>query len=465
MTAVDLIVVGAGPAGLAAATTAADAGLKTVLLDEQPAAGGQIYRAVTGAGAARGAVLGRDYLAGAGLVQAMQAADVQHLTGAVVWQIEPSPGGITVSYSRGGQAAQLRAARLVLATGALERPMPIPGWTLPGVMTAGAGQILLKTAGVVASRAVLAGTGPLLYLLAVQMARAGMPPLAIVETQGKRDILRALPHLRHGWRGWRTLFKGLGLLAELRSKGVRRITGAQDLRIEGQDRATGLAFTAAGHAQQIACETVLLHSGVVPNTQISRALRMGHDWLEGQQSFAPRCDPWGETSAPGIFIAGDGAGISGAIAAEHAGHLAALQIAHKLGRIDTRTRDAKARKAVRQMSAERALRPFLDAAYPVAPQVQMPADSTIICRCEEVTAGQLRGWVQAGGTGPNQIKAFGRVGMGPCQGRICGLSVTAVIAQELGVPPKDVGQFRTRPPYKPVTLGEMAALKGGDDLV
>ncbi|MFU8881853.1 MAG: NAD(P)/FAD-dependent oxidoreductase [Rhodobacterales bacterium] len=463
MTAVDLIVIGAGPAGMAAATTAAGAGLSVILLDEQPDAGGQIYRAVTGAGAARGAVLGRDYLAGAGLVQAMQAAAVPHLRGAVVWQIEPAPKGITVSYSKDGQAAQVQAARLVLATGALERPMPIPGWTLPGVMTAGAGQILLKTAGMVAQRCVLAGSGPLLYLLAVQMARAGVPPLAIVETQGKRDILRALPHLRYGWRGWRRLFKGLGLLAELRGKSVRRITGAQDLRIEGQDRAAALAFTAGGHAQRIACDTVLLHGGVVPNTQISRALRMDHDWLEGQMTFAPRCDPWGETSAPGIFVAGDGAGISGAIAAEHAGHLAALQIAHGLGRIDTQTRDAKARKALRQLLAERALRPFLEAAYPVPPQVLMPAGDTIICRCEEVTAGQLRGWVQAGGTGPNQIKAFGRVGMGPCQGRYCGLSVIAMMAQELGLHPKDVGQFRTRPPYKPVTLGEMAALKPGDD--
>ncbi|MDP5348131.1 MAG: NAD(P)/FAD-dependent oxidoreductase, partial [Paracoccaceae bacterium] len=195
MTTVDLIVIGAGPAGMAAATEAAGLGLSVTVLDEQTAAGGQIYRAVTGAGAQRGAVLGQDYLDGAGLALAMQASGAQHLTGAVVWNIEADAEGITVTWSQDGHAAQLRAARLILATGALERPVPIPGWTLPGVMTAGAGQILLKASGLVAERAVLAGSGPLLYLLAAQMARAGTPPLALVETQGMRDTIRALPHL------------------------------------------------------------------------------------------------------------------------------------------------------------------------------------------------------------------------------------------------------------------------------
>ena len=463
MNMVDLIVVGAGPAGMAAAAAGAEAGLSVILLDEQAQAGGQIYRAVTGSGAARGAVLGKDYLAGARLVQAIGASGVRHLAGAVVWQIEPSPDGHLVTYSQEGQATQIRGARLILATGALERPVPIPGWTLPGVMTAGAGQILLKASGLVARRAVLAGSGPLLYLLAVQMVRAGVPPLAVVKTHGPRDMIRALPHLARGLRGGRVLAKGLGLLVELRRAGVRQITGAQDLRVMGEGQATALAFTANGRAQQIACDTVLLHQGVVPNAQISRALRMDHDWLEGQQAFAPRCDRWGETSQPGIFIAGDGTGIAGAIAAEQAGQLAALQAAHQLGRIDRAIRDAKARNPMARLAAERAPRPFLEAAYPPSPQLRMPADDTIICRCEEVTAGQLRGWARAGGTGVNQIQAFGRVGMGPCQGRYCGLSVTAILAQEHGMPPQEPGSFRTRPPYKPGTLGEMASLHRARD--
>jgi NADPH-dependent 2,4-dienoyl-CoA reductase/sulfur reductase-like enzyme len=458
MRMVDLIVIGAGPAGMAAATEAAGLGLSVTVLDEQTAAGGQIYRAVTGAGAQRGAVLGQDYLDGADLARAMQASGLQHLTGAVVWNIEPDADGITVTWSQDGHAAQMRAARLILATGALERPVPIPGWTLPGVMTAGAGQILLKASGLVAERAVLAGSGPLLYLLAAQMVRAGTPPLALVETQSLRDTIRALPHLARGLRGWRTLLKGLGLLAELRRAGVRRISGARDLAVEGQDRATALRFAAGGATQRIACDTVLLHQGVVPNTQASRALRLDHDWLAAQQCFAPRVDGWGETSQPGIFVAGDGAGIAGALAAAEAGRLAACQVAHQLGRIDAGKRDARARAPAARLGAERALRPFLDAAYPPAAQVLSPADDTIICRCEEVTAGQVRGWARLGCSGPNQTKAFGRVGMGPCQGRYCGLSVTALLAEAQGIDPADVGAYRIRAPLKPVTLGEVASL-------
>ena len=462
MREVDLIVIGAGPAGMAAGAEASAAGLSVTVLDEQPGPGGQIYRAVTGAGGARGAVLGRDYLDGAALAQAMQASGVRHLTGAVVWNVEPDVDGITVTFSQDGRAAQLRAARLLLATGALERPVPVPGWTLPGVMTAGAGQILLKASGLVAERAVLAGSGPLLYLLAAQMARAGRPPLALVETQSFGDTLRALPHLVGGLRGWRTLLKGLGLLLELRRAGVRRITAARDLAIEGGARAEALAFTAGGRAQRISCDTVLLHQGVVPNTQISRALRMDHDWRAGQQAFAPRLDPWGESTVPGVFVAGDGAGIAGAVAAEQAGRLAGLQVAHQLGRIDRATRDLRARVPAGRLAAERALRPFLDVAYPPAEQVLSPADDTIICRCEEVTAGQVRGWAKLGCTGPNQTKAFGRVGMGPCQGRYCGLTVTTLLAEAQGMTPQAVGAYRIRPPFKPVTLGEVASLNHPD---
>ncbi|MDX5401246.1 MAG: NAD(P)/FAD-dependent oxidoreductase, partial [Rhodobacterales bacterium] len=432
MRAVDLIVIGAGPAGMAAAIEAAEAGLSVALLDEQPEPGGQIYRAVTGAGAGRGAVLGRDYLDGARLVGAVRAAGVTYLGGAVVWQIEPDAEGFIVTYSCDGRAAQMRAARLVLATGALERAVPIPGWTLPGVMTAGAGQILLKASGLVAERAVLAGSGPLLYLLAVQMVRAGQPPLAMVETQRFRDTLRALPHLARGLRGWRTLAKGLGLLLELRRAGVRRITCARDLAVEGEGRAVALRFSAGGRVQRIACDTVLLHQGVVPNTQISRALRMAHDWHSGQQAFVPRLDTWGESTVPGVFVAGDGAGIAGAVASEAAGRLAGVQVAHQLGRIDAATRDARARRPEARLTAERALRPFLEVAYPPAAQVLSPVDDTIICRCEEVTAGQVRGWARLGCTGPNQTKAFGRVGMGPCQGRYCALSVTMLLAEAHG---------------------------------
>src|SRR6056297_389612 len=192
MTRYDLAIIGAGPAGMAAAATAAQAGLSACVLDEQPRAGGQIYRDVERAAGLRGDVLGKDYTRGAPLVAGLRAGGITHLAGAVVWAIED---GFRISYTREGAAAQVGAGRVLLATGALERPMPVPGWTLPGVMTAGAGQILLKQSGVLARLAVLVGTGPLLYLIAAQMVRAGTPPAAMVETQTRSDITRAMRHV------------------------------------------------------------------------------------------------------------------------------------------------------------------------------------------------------------------------------------------------------------------------------
>src|SRR5579875_2906986 len=183
---VELAIVGAGPAGMAAAAEAAELGLDTLLVDEQPAPGGQIYRGLERA--ADDTPLGRDYLAGRALMAALRESRVAYRPATAVWHIEAASESARGSQSSGtggtlylaseGRTETVAARRIVLATGAIERPVPIPGWTLPGVMTAGAAQILLKTADLVpAGRIVLAGQGPLLYLVAVQLARArsGVP--------------------------------------------------------------------------------------------------------------------------------------------------------------------------------------------------------------------------------------------------------------------------------------------------
>lgn len=455
MSARDLAIIGAGPAGLAAAAQAAELGLTVTLLDEQPRPGGQIYRDVDRAARLRGAILGPDYAHGAHLTDAMRQGNIEYLPGAVVWAIEK---GFRLSCTREGHAAQLDADRLLLATGALERPMPLPGWTLPGVMSAGAGQILLKQSGILARRAVLVGSGPLLYLTAAQMLRAGAPPLALVETRSRADSLRAARHMGSALRGWRTLAKGLTMLAELKRAGVPRHTGATGLAIEGEGRAEAVTFTSRGRAHRLACDTVFLHHGVVPNTQAARSLDVPHEWNAAQACFCPVLDEWGESNLANLYIAGDGAGISGAKAAEQAGRLAALQIAHESGALSASERDRRAAPLRAALAGERAIRPFLDAAYPPSAEAMRPADSTTICRCEEVTAGQIRQFATLGCLGPNQAKAFGRAGMGPCQGRYCGLTVTALLAEANGQSPDETGYLRIRPPLKPVTLGELAAL-------
>ncbi len=466
---VDIAIVGAGPAGMSAALEAAARGARVLLLDEQPAPGGQIYRGVTTAPARRLHWLGPDYAQGQALAADLARACAQqpglvHVPGAAVWQVTPQR---EIHYLAEGRSHCVRARQVVLCTGAMERPFPIPGWTLPGVMTAGAGQILLKSAGVVpAGPVVLAGCGPLLYLLAWQYLRAGVRVAAIVDSTGFADYRRALPHLGAALRGWRDLAKGLRLIGALRLAGIPFHGGASRFAVEGEGQARALAFDdRRGRRQRIAAATVMLHQGVVPHTHVTWSLRARHDWDEAQQCFRPVTDDWGGLSVEGVRIAGDGAGIGGAWAAATRGRLAALAAATACGLLDEAARDRLAAPLRRTLARQLAIRPFLDALYraPDAHRVP-PDDEVLVCRCEEVSAGQLRRHVALGAQGPNQAKAFSRCGMGPCQGRLCGLTVTELIAQCSGESPQAVGFYRIRPPLKPMTLGELAGAEVAQEL-
>ena len=455
MLSADLIIIGAGPAGMSAARRAASDGLSVLILDEQPAPGGQIYRDVDRASALRGDILGKDFSDGQTLTKGLQHDNIAHLKGAVVWQIED---GTRVAFTRDSKAEIASSQRILLATGALERPMPVPGWTLPGVMTAGSAQILLKQSGIACERAVLVGSGPLLYLVATQMVRAGVPPLALVETQTKTDLMRAMRHVHGALRGWPYLLKGLKMLVELRRAGITRHVGATQIAVDGAQCATAMTFRIGNAKHRIECDTVLLHHGVVPNTQAARSIDIPHSWDDAQNCFAPKCDEWGRSSVATVFIAGDGAGIGGAKVAAYAGEIAALEIAHDLNIVSKEDRDASVHPLRKGLNAERAARPFIDGAYPPYEGALAPSDDTIICRCEEVTAGDVRRMAGLGCLGPNQTKAFGRPGMGPCQGRYCGLSVTQILSTTNEIPPNKTGYYRIRPPLKPITLGEIAAL-------
>jgi len=455
MTEFDLIILGAGPAGMAAARTAAIGGAKVLLIDEQTSPGGQIYRSILTASDQRLAILGPDYRQGRPLAEALEHANISVDYAATVWRVDEDG---SVTYSVDGQARQAKGRHLIVATGALERPTPVPGWTLPGVMTAGAAQILLKSSGVVPERAVLAGSGPLLYLIACQLITAGFPPALLVETQSRSNFFKALKYLPGALRAWSTLAKGRDMLRQISRAGVPRYTGAKDIVISGEDCVAGIAFTAAGRRYDIACQTVLLHSGVVPNTQITRSLRLDHNWDDHQLCFRPRTDAWGGTSNPAVSVAGDGAGIGGATAAGLGGELAALGALEKLGKINAPTRDANAAPLRAAQSRETAIRPFLDTLYRPSDDLRRPVDDVVICRCEEVTAGDIRRYAKLGCTGPNQAKAFGRSGMGPCQGRYCGLTVTELLAEANDLPADDVGYYHIRSPLKPVSLGELASL-------
>jgi NADPH-dependent 2,4-dienoyl-CoA reductase/sulfur reductase-like enzyme len=456
----DCIVVGAGPAGMAAATLLAERGADVVVLDEQAAPGGQIWRGVERATAWQLGVLGEDYAAGAAVVARFRASGARYLPGSSVWNVTPER---EVWASRDGTSSRLQGRTVLLAVGAMERAVPVPGWTLPGVMGAGGVQILLKSAGLVPQGVVLAGNGPLLYLLAAQLIAAGAPPVAVLDTAQARDQLPALRRLgwqlrwHPPWAMWPYLRKGLMLQGAIRAAGIPWYRAVTGLRLLGEDRVRAVRFQRGGETVEIAADLVALHEGVIPASHAARAVGADHIWNDGQASFLPELDEEGNTRVAGILVAGDAGWVGGAQAALHSGRIAALSVLHQLGRLSWEESQRLAAADRRAWRGHMAIRPFLNWRY--RPTCLVPADEVIVCRCEEVTAGELRRAVAQGAQGPNQAKAFTRAGMGACQGRMCGTTVAAVMAEALGRSPGEVGHGRVRPPLKPLTVGELAEAK------
>ena len=452
----DLVIVGAGPAGMSAAIMARTCGLRTLVIDEQPRPGGQIYRNVTAVAPTVSRLLGPDYRHGAGLAEQLACCGADVHSGAGVWDIARD---LRVTVQRAGATYQVHAPQLLLASGAMERPSPIPGWTLPGVLNAGAAQIALKTsAQIPKGRIVLVGGGPLLLLVACQLLKAGARLAAIVQTSPRSNRALAWPHAMGALGTPALLAKGLRMLWQLRRAGVPMFRHATGVRIEGDEGVQAVSFTAGGKSQQVQADIALLHHGVVPNTQLSRLLRLDHAWNPMQLAWQPRVDDWGQTSLDGLRIAGDGAGIGGALAAQAGGAIAAIGAAFSLGKIDGERARRLAQPWRAALRRQLRIRPFLDALYRPPEWLTDCTDDTIICRCEEVTAGKVRRMAQLGCEGPNQTKFFSRCGMGPCQGRMCGLTVTQVLAKTLARTPAEVGAYRIRAPLKPIPLGSFAAL-------
>jgi NADPH-dependent 2,4-dienoyl-CoA reductase/sulfur reductase-like enzyme len=307
---------------------------------------------------------------------------------------------------------------------------------------------------------VLIGAGPLLLLLAKQYLDAGIRPAAVLDTARSSRRWTALRHLPAalGATGRKYLGKGLALMSALRHSGVPVFRNVEDVAVEGTAHAEAVVFTGAGKRQRIAAGLIGLHEGVLPSQQMARSLRCDFEWSDAQRSFRPVVDEWGRSSIAGVLIAGDGAGIGGAIAAEHGGRIAALEALHQIGRIDDGRRNAAALPERRAQRDHLAIRPLIDALYPPPPQILNPADDVVVCRCEEVQAGALRAVIALGCQGPNQAKSFLRCGMGPCQGRLCGPTVSEIFAQMQNRALGEVGYYRIRPPLKPLTVREFAQI-------
>jgi NADPH-dependent 2,4-dienoyl-CoA reductase/sulfur reductase-like enzyme len=442
------LIVGAGPAGIRAAQALAAAGLRPTVVDEAPACGGQIYRqplvpdgrsakARYGSEAAKATRLHRDFAALMPLID--------YLPGSLLWNLRDGVAEVACD----GANRRILYDGLILATGATDRVLPVPGWTLPGVFTLGGAQVALKAQGcAIGQRVIFAGSGPLLYLVAWQYRKAGVDVAAVLDSaplSARRHLLRAFRHAPG------IVLRGLRYAAELKLGGVPLRSGVTDLCIEGETRVTGVTWREGRAARHLQCDGVGYGIGLRPETQVADLAGCAMRFSVRDRTWLPVKDAAGRSSIPCVYLAGDGAGIAGADAAERAGERAALALAQDRGLPFDSTRAAL---LTRELAAIDRSRDALEAIFPFpvhwAAEI---ADDTLVCRCEEVGAGALRAAVRDYDlTELNRLKAISRIGMGRCQGRVCAAAAAECLAQVTRQPIEAVGRLRAQPPVKPIPL-------------
>jgi NADPH-dependent 2,4-dienoyl-CoA reductase/sulfur reductase-like enzyme len=443
-------VVGAGPAGLRVAETLTRGGVRPILIDEAPRPGGQIYRQPP-SGAARSPKTLYGFEARKAVkihaIPARLGDAIDYRPDTLVWNIF---GQRLYTIGPSGHD-KLGFDRLVIASGAMDRVLPFPGWTVPGVFTLGGAQIALKAQGVsIGRRVALVGAGPLLPLVAYQYAKAGADVAAVLDVTPLSAKLRNVPDLlaQSG-----TLAKGFWYVARNAISGLLMRSDVRAISVEGTDRVRGLCWRdAAGVRHRVACDAVGASFGLRSETQLADLAGCAFAYDKVARQWLPQRDAAGRSSKPGVYLSGDGAGIGGADVAELQGERAALAVLEDIGaRIDAARVAVLDRKLARQARFRRAL----ERAYPYpAHLLDDVADAEIICRCEGIAAGALRAAVtERGADEMNRLKALTRIGMGRCQGRVCAGAAAEIFARTLGADVAAVGRLRGNPPVKPIPVG------------
>jgi len=444
-----VVIIGAGPAGLACASQLADAGREIVVIDDNRLAGGQYFRQLseTYQVSPRARLL-RDKVRFDELAKVLTLPGVRYLPSTTIWG---TPGNKTVAYAGPAGSGRIEASAIVIATGAQERSLPFPGWTLPGIISAGGCLNLVKAHGLVpAGRVVVAGNGPLVLVAAATLIAAGAEVVRVVEAQS--DIRLASAAFSGLFAARRVLRTGIGYRARILAARAGFRTGWMVAGAEGNDRLASVGIAPVGtdgrprrdKQQWIEADTLVVGYGLLPGAEAARLFgcRMQHD--PALNGLVPQRDHALRTSEDEIYAIGDGAGIGGVEVALLEGRIAAHSIMA-----------TKAPAAL--VSLYRHLdnyRRKLNLAYRMPQPLQAATDSTIICRCEELTLSRLLADSGRSYNSLNAVKTSSRLGMGRCQGRNCLHTAAALLGFATDDP---TTHPRVRPPLKPVSVGLLAA--------
>ena len=446
-----LIIIGAGPAGVRAAETLVDAGLRPIVIDEGARDGGQIYRrqpegftrppsALYGSETARAQALHTTF---------------DHLKG----RIDYRPRHLAWNIANGhvhlvsdGVASAVPYDALIVAAGATDRLMPVKGWDYAGTYSLGAAQIALKAqAASIGRRVVFMGTGPLLQLVTSQYVQAGAKVVALLDTTPFLTQVKALPRLIARPD---VLLRGMKLVAGLKLSGIVIHRGVTPLEIHG-DAESGVSGVSvrldSGEIRRFDCDAIGLGYHLRPETQLADLARCGFEFDAKTRQFWPTVDMDGRSTVKGVYLAGDGVRTQGADAAEISGRLAAFAALADLGLRVPEPRVSALRVAGKRMER---FREGIAAAFPWPNLLAKTIpDETIVCRCEGITARELRSVaLEKAAHELNRAKAFSRVGMGRCQGRYCGHAAAEIISAAVGAPLETIGRLRGQAPVKPLAI-------------
>lgn len=455
------VIVGAGPAGMHAAITLMDAGVSAIVIDEAAAPGGQIFRTPPSAfRRAPSELYGAQARRSVALKAAFAAAcskGVDYRPSTLVWSGE---GNELLTTSLENGSACICWSHLILATGAMDRIFPVKGWTLPGVYSLGGAQTALKAQGcVIAQRVVFFGTGPLLYLVAYQYAKAGAEVVAVLDTSPVRLPPSAWLGLLSGGR---TLLQGMRYVTALHLRRVPLFAGIAPMEIARRlDGDLDVIFRdRQGTRRTLTCSGVGMGFGLKAETQLADLLKLDFAFDGQHQQWLPVVDAERRSSHNAVYLAGDGTAPQGAMLAELSGELAARTLLHDL---EQRGHGPRRRQLMEALARAQRFRRALDEQlFPLPHDFATQAgDDVVVCRCEGVTAGTIRQAVAETGVAEvNRLKAFTRLGMGRCQGRLCGGPASEILAAACHRPVAAVGRLRGQAPVKPLPLSVLAEVAG-----